>query len=154
MASITDGIPVGRKAVSRISRTLGEGDFSLLVNLTWSLNRNHTDREYMKKTQFGDIILPGGCVLQIAMSLADTSDLADIIQSGGHRIVALLGLENIRFTAPVLPGDTLTVESQILDARPTRKPNRGVMRIQDIARKQTGEVVIEAIRNELFERIA
>ena len=150
MASLTEGLPLGKKFVSK-GRTIGEGDFTLLTNLTWTTSPIHADAQYMKSTQFGDRILAGPCVLSVVVGLSSTSGVQDALWDGKHRLVALLGFEDVRFLSPVLPGDTLTVESEIVDARPTKKANRGVLRIKDVARNQKGQVVMEGVRAELFE---
>lgn len=70
------------------------------------------------------------------------------------RSIALLGYENIVFKKPVLAGDTLTVEMEVLGARPTGKPNRAILRMKLLARKQSGEVVMEMEESTLLEKIA
>ena len=69
----------------------------------------------------------------------------------GFKLVALLGFENVRFTSAVYPGDTIKVESEILDARPSSAPKCCVARLKDVTRRQTGEVVLEAVRIKLYE---
>jgi len=150
MKDILGGIPYGEKRRS-ISRTIGEGDFSTLVNLNWTIGPIHTDREHMKSTEFGERILPGVCVLSTTIGLANTSRVRSLMAAQGLRLVALLGFESVRFTGPVYPGDTITVESEILDARPSSDPTRCVARLKDVTSRQTGEIVLEAVRTELYE---
>ncbi|MFC2003625.1 MaoC/PaaZ C-terminal domain-containing protein [Chloroflexota bacterium] len=152
MVKIAEGLPIGQKWTS-VGRTIGEGDFTLLTNLTWTTVRIHSDKEYMKSTQFGDRILAGVCVLAVAMGLVSRSTEFDTMLTRNNvRIVAVLGFESVQFKAPVFPWDTLTVETELLEARPTNKTNRGVMCFKDVARKQTGEVVMESVRSILFEK--
>jgi 2-methylfumaryl-CoA hydratase len=50
---------------------------------------------------------------------------------------------DMRFGAPVYIGDTLEVESLVLGVRASSKsPDRGVVHVQSVAKKQTGEVVL------------
>lgn len=155
MAEWSELIPVGEKFISQ-GRTITDGDFSLITSLTWSVGELHTNREKMKEDEFGDMILPGHCVLAIAAGLVSISGTRDVMLTpGGHgvRPVAALGFENVRFLAPVRPGDTLTAEQEILDIRQTRKnPNRGVVRIQMVVYNQRHEVVQDNTRGILLEK--
>ena len=152
MDNIWESLPVGAKFLSQ-GRTISEGDFSLLINANWTFMPLHTNSEYMKSTQFGGRILPGVCVLSTSQGLTNTSDFRRPFSERGLRPTALLGFENVRFSGPVYPGDTITVEVEILDVRPTSKPNRGVIRLKLVSRKQTGEKVMEGIRVDLYETV-
>lgn len=151
MKDLLKDVPYGKKCKS-IGRTISEGDFSMLVNLNWTIGSIHVDSEHMKSTQFGDKILPGVCVLSTTIGLARGGSVRGLLYEKGLRLVALLGFENVRFLEPVHPGDTITVESEILDARPSSHADRCVARLKDVTRKQTGETVLEGVRIELYER--
>ena len=152
MEGVLKGISYGEKR-SSIGRTISEGDFSMLVNLNWTVGSIHADSEYMKSTSFGERILPGVCILSTTIGLANTSRVRGLMAQQGLQLVALLGFESVRFTSPVYPGDTITVESEILDARPSSDPKRCVARLKDVTSRQTGEVVLEAVRTELYELV-
>ena len=152
MGDIFEGLPVGKKVFS-MGRTISEGDFSLLVNLNWTISSLHVDAEYMKSTQFGERILPGVCVLSTTIGLANIGGVRQPLLDRQLRLVALVGFDNVRFTGPVHPGDTITVESEILDVSPTSNPARSLVRFKDVTRKQTGETVMEDIRVELYELV-
>ncbi|MBK36195.1 MAG: hypothetical protein CME26_11800 [Gemmatimonadetes bacterium] len=152
MEDVLAAVSYGEKRMS-IGRTISEGDFSLLVNLNWTIGSIHADGEHMKSTSFGERILPGVCMLSTTMGLANTSNVRGLMADQGLHLVALLGYENVRFVSPVHPGDTIKVESEILDARPTSDPNRCVARLKDVTSVQTGETVLEAIRTELYELV-
>jgi acyl dehydratase len=68
--------------------------------------------------------------------------------------MGLLELRDWRFLAPVFIGDTVRVETEVTDLRPTSKPDRGVMtqRIsvlkQDDTLVQQGELVALLKRRE------
>ncbi len=144
-------IPAGKKFISA-GRTISESDFTMLTNLTWTTDRIHTDREYMKQTPFGERILAGACVLACAIGLANRSGIAEVIDNDKVRRIAALGLEEVRFTAPVKPGDTITVHSEIMDVHPTSKdPKRAVVRIKETTFNQSGQEVMTYIRSILLE---
>jgi acyl dehydratase len=152
MENLLEQVSYGTKR-SSMGRTITEGDFSLLVNLNWTIGSIHADSEHMKSTPFGERILPGVCVLSTTIGLANSSNIRSLMSDHGFRLVALLGFEDVRFTGPVYPGDTITVESEILDARPTSDPKRCVARLRDVTTRQTGERVLEAVRSELYELV-
>ncbi len=152
MGDITQNIPLGAKFKS-IGRTLGEGDFSLITNLTWTTSELHSNYEHMKDTPFGERILAGPCVAAVVVGLAGTSDLKRALAGAGVRLVAMLGMDSVRFPAPVKPNDTLWSETEIVSARLTRNPQRGVLTMIDRGLNQRGEVVSEATRNALFEAV-
>jgi itaconyl-CoA hydratase len=64
-----------------------------------------------------------------------------------------MGYEQVRFLAPVKPGDTLYAETEIVEARATSKPSRGIIKFKDVAKNQRGEVVMEALRTMLVEQV-
>ncbi|MBI2321020.1 MAG: MaoC family dehydratase N-terminal domain-containing protein [Chloroflexi bacterium] len=151
MSALLEGLPCEQKFRSQ-GRTIGEGDLALLTNLTWTTSELHTNAEHMKQTPFGERMLAGPCVVACMVGLAGTSGFRQALHAANARLLAMLGMENVRFTAPVLPGDTVWVETEIADARETSSPKRGVMRIQERGYKQTGEQVCEYLRIALFER--
>jgi acyl dehydratase len=152
MESILSNVSYGTKR-SSMGRTITEGDFSMLVNLNWTIGSIHADTEAMKSTPFGERILPGVCVLSTTIGLANSSNIRGLMSDHGLQLVALLGFEDVRFVGPVYPGDTITVESEIIDARPTSDPKRCVARLRDVTTRQTGERVLEAVRSELYELV-
>lgn len=150
MKELLEAISYGEKRLS-IGRTIGEGDFSMLVNLNWTVGSIHADSEHMQSTSFGERILPGVCVLSTTVGLANTSRIRSLMAEHGFKLIALLGFESVRFTGPVYPGDTIKVESEILDARPSSHQKRCVARLRDVTTRQSGETVLEAVRTELYE---
>ncbi len=153
MTSLENLIPAGKKFISA-GRTISEGDFTMLTNLTWTTDRIHSDREYMQQTPFGERILAGACVLACAIGLANRSGIAEVIDNDRVKRIAALGLEAVKFTAPVKPGDTITVHSEIMDVRPTSKdPKRAVIRIKETTFNQTGHEVMTYIRSILLEKV-
>jgi acyl dehydratase len=62
--------------------------------------------------------------------------LAEVANLGG------LGIDELRFPAPVRPGDVLTGAVEVLEARPSpRKPDRGTMVVLGTLHNQHGELV-------------
>lgn len=67
-------------------------------------------------------------------------------------LIALVGLDNGRFLAPVRPGDTIATEVEVLDRRETSKPGRGVVVFRDRVRNQHGIEVFRIDKSVLIRR--
>jgi acyl dehydratase len=65
--------------------------------------------------------------------------------------MAYLGGE-MRLTAPVLEGDTLTVEIKVTDKRETKKADRGIVTYLHRVLNQRGEQVLEARVQRMIRR--
>jgi len=53
-----------------------------------------------------------------------------------------LGVDELRWPNPVRPGDTLRVETEIIDRRRSRsKPGYGIIRLRNVTTNQHGEIV-------------
>ncbi len=57
-------------------------------------------------------------------------------------LLAFLGLDALRLHVPVGPGDTIRVHVTIAETRPTRQPDRGIVRAEHTVRNQDGTVVM------------
>jgi acyl dehydratase len=63
------------------------------------------------------------------------------------------GIDDLKWLAPVRPGDTLRTEVEVVEVRPSsRRPNRGVLRLQYAAINQNDETVSTFIVNHLAKR--
>jgi acyl dehydratase len=52
-----------------------------------------------------------------------------------------LGVDELRWPNVVRPGDVLTVETEIVDLRPSRsKPKCGIIRLRNVTTNQGGEI--------------
>lgn len=150
MGDIIERVPIGTKFKSR-GRTLTDGDFSILTSLTWTATEIHANAEFARQTQFGERILSGPLVATLIVGLATTSDFYRTLEASGVRLLALLGIENVTFKAPVQPNDTLWSETEIVAARLTSQPGRGVLTWVDRGFNQRGEIVSEATMKGLFD---
>jgi len=53
-----------------------------------------------------------------------------------------LGVDELRWSAPVRPGDTLRLEMEIVQARPSKSmPSQGIVRIRNVMKNQNDEIV-------------
>ncbi len=119
-------------------RTIYEGDITTFAGLTGDLNSLHMDNEYMKASPFGSIIAHGALTYSISSGLFQANGDTD------GTTVAFLGVESLKFTKPVKPGDTIHVEARVANKTETSNPKRGVVSFEINTLNQKGEVVLEA----------
>ena len=82
----------------------------------------HVDPEAAKESPFGGLIASGWHTTALYMGMFVRGVLLDSASLGSP------GIEELRWTAPVRPGDTLRGRSRVLEARPSEKnPNRGTI---------------------------
>lgn len=95
----------------------------------------HTDDQAAKETLFNGLAASGWHTAAITMRLNVQSGLplaGGIIGAGGE----------INWPAPTRPGDTLHVESEVVEITPSRsRPDRGIASIVSRTINQRGEVV-------------
>lgn len=99
--------------------------------------RFHIDTEAAAQTHFGGLVASGFQTL--ALSFRRFFDLGVIRESS----IGAPGVEELRWTAPVRPGDTLYVEVEVIEIRPSSsRPDRGTVRMRYTTRNQRGETVM------------
>ncbi|GIV79022.1 MaoC family dehydratase [Litorilinea aerophila] len=140
-------LEVGMVVQHRTGRTITEMDNVLFSALTMNTQPLHINEDYCNRhTQFGRRIVNGIFTLGLTVGIS----IPDLTEG---TIVANLSYEHVRHPRPLYHGDTLYVESQVLEKRPSRsKPDRGIVRFRHIGRNQHGEVVIEVERTALVLR--
>jgi acyl dehydratase len=96
----------------------------------------HLDDAASRKTVFGGLAASGWHTAALTMRLLVDGELKP---AGG---ILGLGFEEFRWPKPVRPGDELTVESEVLEVRPsTSRPDQGVIKVRNTTRNQNGEAV-------------
>src|SRR5436309_3177089 len=105
----------------------------------------HINDVYAAQSQQGRNVVVGPLVysIMLGMSVSDVSGKA----------IANLATEELSHPAPVLHGDTLFVESEVLEVRPSSsKPDRGIVKVKTDAYKQDGTLVATFKRAVLVPR--
>ena len=97
----------------------------------------HLDEEAARLTFFHGLAASGWHTASITMSL--------LVKSGMPIAGGLIGAGGeLTWPRPTRPGDTLTVESEVLAVTPSRsKPERGMITVRSITKNQSGEAVQE-----------
>ncbi len=125
-------------------RTVTEMDNVLFSALTMNTQPLHINEDFAAHTQFGQRIVNGIFTLGLVVGLT-VNELTE------GTIVANLGYEKIVHPNPVFHGDTIYVETQVLEKRDSRsRPDCGIVRLKHTGLKPDGTVVIEVERTVLF----
>ena len=117
------------------ARTITEADVVGFAGLSGDFNPIHTDVEFAKDTRYGQRVVYGLLGLSVMTGLLDRTGLF----SG--TAIAMLGLRDWQFSAPVFIGDTLRFRLTIGDVRRTRSGDRGVVQRYFELLNQRDEVV-------------
>ena len=132
---------------SSVGRTVTEADISIAMGIARYVEPVMIDEEYAKNTIFKGRIGPGRLTLFLMGGILGTSGLFDL-----EAIIALVGLNNIKFSSPLRAGDTIKVEAEIIDKKETSKSDRGVIVDREVCKNQRGEVVAQIEGTHLVKR--
>jgi len=129
-----------------LARTVSETDIVNFVNLCGFNEPLFMDMEYVKKASvFGRRAAPGALTFSLSEGL--------IMQTGlihGTGMAYLGG--DLKIVAPVLEGDTIHVEIEVVDKRETKKTDRGIVTYRHRVLNQRDEVVLEARVQRMIRR--
>ncbi len=128
------------------SRTVTEADIVAFAR-DWDPQPFHTDPEAAAESVFGGLIASGWHTGAMWMRLYVDSLL------GGPASQGSPGIEELRWLAPVRPGDTLHGRLTVLETRPSeRRPGRGTVRIRGEMENQEGVTVLSLVSRGHFTR--
>jgi acyl dehydratase len=127
-----------------IHRTITEADNVLITTMTHNPSALHLDAEYMKDTEFGEPLV-NSCLtlsLMVGISVNDTTH---------GTAVANLGWDEVRFPKPLFHGDTIHIQSEVLELRESKsRPDNGIVTFAHRAYNQRDELVGECKRTALM----
>ena len=125
---------VGQVDESR-ARTVTETDVVTFAWISGDVNPMHTDAVHSAKSPVGQRIAHGALGLSIATGLSASLGYLE------GSAVAALGVDEWRFLKPILFNDTVHLRATVVTARPTSKPDRGVLVRRMELVNQHGDVV-------------
>ena len=107
----------------------------------------HLDAAAAKRSVFQELVASGWHTAAMSMKLFVTGQLRLVGGSVG------LGVDELRWPRPVKPGDTLRLETEILNVRASQsKPDRGIIRIRNVTTNQRNEIVQTFVASVLVRR--
>jgi acyl dehydratase len=142
-----DELEVGQLFDHALRRTITETDNVMFSAMTHNPARLHLDEEYCRnETEFGQRLVNSGFTLSlmVGISVGDTTL---------GTAVANLGWDEVRFPKPLFHGDTIRVETEVLELRPSRsRPDQGIVVFEHRAYNQRNELVASCKRSGLQRR--
>ena len=124
-----------------LGRTINTADNTWFTLLTNNNNPIHFDHFYASQTEFGKPLVNSTLTLAIIVGLS----VGDVSKNGIN-----LGWKEINIPAPVLEGDTVYAQTEVLSVRESRsRPNMGIVGIKTTGFKQDGTVIMTLERTVL-----
>lgn len=140
-----DQFHVGQIFKHAIRRTVTEADNVFFTALTHNPAALHLDEEYCREhTEFGQRIVNSAFTLglMVGITVGDTTL---------GTTVANLGWDEVRFPKPLFHGDTVRVETEVLEMRESKsRPGQGIVVFLHRAFNQKQELVAHCKRSALM----
>jgi acyl dehydratase len=107
----------------------------------------HIDVEAARRSNYGGLIASGFQTLALGFRM--------VLETGIFRACSMgsPGFDELRWRRPVRPGDTLHVESEVVEKKPSSsRPDRGILRMAYRIKNQNGEEVLTFLSMHLLKR--
>ena len=139
-----EDLQVGQTFQHAIRRTVTESDNVWFSCITHNPAMLHLDEEYCRtETEFGQRIVNSAFTLGLMVGIS----VGDITLGTA---VANLGWDEVRFPKPVFHGDTLRIETEVIELRASKsRPNAGIVTFMHRAYNQRSELVAHCKRSGL-----
>ena len=127
-------------------RTVTETDNLLFTTLTLNPQPLHLDAEFAKNSIHGQILVNSLFTLSlvVGLSVGDTT-LGTTLGN--------LGFDKTTFPNPVFLGDTIRVQTRVIDRRESQtKQDRGIITFEHIGKNQREEIVCSCTRGAMMMR--
>ena len=129
-----------------VTRTITEDDNTLFSVLTMNAQPLHLDEAFAATTEFGTRLVNSLFTLSLLIGLS-------VYETTLGTTVANLGFEEITFPTPVIPGDTVHAQTEVVSSRPSAsRPGQGIVVFEHRAFNQRNELVARCRRSALMSR--
>jgi acyl dehydratase len=129
-----------------VTRTITEADNTLFSVLTMNAQPLHLDEAFAATTEFGTRLVNSLFTLSLLIGLS-------VYETTLGTTVANLGFEEITFPTPVIPGDTVHAQTEVVSSRPSAsRPGQGIVVFEHRAFNQRNELVARCRRSALMSR--
>ena len=138
---------VGQVFKHPVRRTVTEMDNVLFSAMTHNPAALHLDEEYCREhTEFGQRIVNSAFTLGLLVGIS-------VGETTLGTTVGNLGWDEVRFPKPVFHGDTLRVESQVMELRASQsRPHNGIVIFEHRGYNQHNVLVASCKRSALMLR--
>ncbi len=140
-----DEFEVGQKATSA-GRTITDGMATALINIGGFTAPQFNDETVAKETPLGWRALPGRITLALMGGLIEQMSTLH-----GPGVGLLVGINNVKWSAPLRVGDTVHLEFEITEKRKTKNPRWGLIVWRERLINGRGEAVCETDTIHLME---
>jgi acyl dehydratase len=107
----------------------------------------HLDEEAARRSMVGGLSGSGWHMCALAMRMQVDGIIKDSESLGG------LGVDEVKWLAPLRPGDDLTLQVHVEAARPSKsRPDRGIVKIRADMFNASGTRLMTIVSNGLFRR--
>jgi acyl dehydratase len=139
-----DELYLGQVFKHPIRRTITEADNVWFTCLTHNPAYLHLDEEYCREhTEFGQRIVNSAFTLGLMVGIS-------VNETTHGTAIANLGWDEVRFPHPLFHGDTMRVETEVIELRASRsRPNAGIVTFLHRAWNQKEELVAHCKRSGL-----
>jgi itaconyl-CoA hydratase len=119
----------------RPGRTILEADNTWFTLLTMNVQQVHFDAEYAAKSEWKKPLVNSAFTLALLTGMS--------VRTVSAKVVANLGWDKVKATAPVFAVDTLYADSKILSKRESNsRPAQGIVTIETRGFNQHGKVIM------------
>ena len=129
-----------------LSRTVTEHDNMAFSLMTMNPQPLHIDAHFAEGTEWGQRIVNSLFTLGLMIGIS-------VHETTLGTTVANLGMTDVIFPKPVFHGDTLHVQTEVLELRESKsRPTQGIVVFQHKAINQRGETVAQCKRSALMHK--
>src|SRR5215813_2168633 len=126
----------------RPGRTILETDNVWFTLLTLNIQQVHFDAAYAAKTEWKKMLVDSTFTLALLTGMS--------VRTVSAKVVANLGWDKVKATAPVFSGDTLYAESTVVQKRESKsRPTQGIVTVETRGLNQDGKEVMSFERTML-----
>ena len=129
----------------RPGRTVLDADNVWFTLLTMNTQQVHFDRAYADHTEWKDLLVDSTFTMAVLTGMS--------VRTVSAKVVANLGWDKVRASAPVFAGDTLYAETEVLSKRESKsRPTQGIVTVFTRGLNQKGEEVMSFERTMLVHK--
>ena len=145
--SVFEDVEEGDTDVTQ-GRTITEADVTNFAGVSGDFNHLHTDAERMSESMFGERIAHGMLVVSAATGLLWQARSPEEREA----VVAFYGIDDLRFRHPTYVGDTVRVETEVLETRRKDEgPGNGTVRTEIEVKDQHDQTVVSCEMTTLIQ---
>lgn len=134
----------GRRIDAEWTRTVTEADNVMFCGMTMNVQKLHLDAEFAAGTEFGRPLVNSLFTLGLMIGMS-------VHNLTMGTTVANLGMTDVVFPVPVFAGDTISTQTLVVAARPSKsRVDAGIVTFRHEARNQRGVMVARCDRSALM----